>query len=303
MNIFTAPGILSMASGPVGTTITLTTQTSLNGGIAYGSGVFCISGSGWSATSPDGVTWIYSTSFTTSVAGVGFAYCNDRFIKCFTKAYCQTSTNGLTWTDTTLPLSQPWMTPVYLNGAYYIFGNNVTTYAYSTDGVTWVSKTLPTGVATALVAAAYGNGLYIVTGYVSATVSGSYYTSTDGVNWTLGTAFPSFGICNITFGNGVFVAVGASGSLLATSTDGFNWTTHATPGTYRNSSSDRNLWFGRGQFWYGSTSLAFYSSTDGIIWTTHSTNAFAAQWLAYGNNTIVQASTANAPPVVQVITV
>jgi len=56
-------------------------------------------------------------------------------------------------------------------------------------------------------------------------VTGSYIRtaySTDGINWTV-VRFNSFGLTDIAFGNGRFVAVGYDGGI-AYSSDGANWT-------------------------------------------------------------------------------
>jgi hypothetical protein len=64
--------------------------------------------------------------------------------------------------------------------------------------------------------------------YVAVGASGQLATSPDGINWTQRTS--SFGttiIFGVTYGNGLFVAVGDSGQL-ATSPDGINWTQRAS---------------------------------------------------------------------------
>jgi len=60
--------------------------------------------------------------------------------------------------------------------------------------------------------------------YVAVGDSGQLATSPDGINWTQRTSsFGTTAIYGVTYGNDLFVAVGASGQL-ATSPDGINWT-------------------------------------------------------------------------------
>jgi hypothetical protein len=60
--------------------------------------------------------------------------------------------------------------------------------------------------------------------YVAVGESGQLTTSTDGITWTARTSgFDSTNILGVTYGNGLFVAVGVGGKL-TTSTDGITWT-------------------------------------------------------------------------------
>lgn len=112
---------------------------------------------------------------------------------------------------------------------------------------------------------AFGNGLF-----VGMSSNNSY--STDGINWTNGSFL---GTEYVTFGNGLFVAVGyasVSGvptSFIYTSTNGINWTSR-TP--------SEAMWFqdiayGNGLFVavarFGTNRIM--TSPDGITWTSRST--------------------------------
>ena len=124
---------------------------------------------------------------------------------------------------------------------------------------------------------AFGNGLF-----VGMSSNNSY--STDGINWTNGSFL---GTEYVTFGNGLFVAVGyasVSGvptSFIYTSTNGINWTSR-TP--------SEAMWFqdiayGNGLFVavarFGTNRIM--TSPDGITWTSRSTPITATfSGVAYG---------------------
>jgi len=85
---------------------------------------------------------------------------------------------------------------------------------------------------------AYGNGRYVAVGQYSASDFGFIQTSEDGIHWTTrgdGPDLPPsgsgfiFDLYDVTFGNGLFVAVGYDfygGANLYSSTNGINWATH-----------------------------------------------------------------------------
>jgi hypothetical protein len=124
---------------------------------------------------------------------------------------------------------------------------------------------------TLLRAAAYGNGIYVVTGsydipYDSSTIpavaDSAALTSPDGATWTAQPASSDGPMGDIAFGNGIFVATGKYHVIATTLTsrDGVHW---------NSSIGDRELnsvVFGNGRFvMLGSTNN--YTSTDGVNWT------------------------------------
>jgi len=73
------------------------------------------------------------------------------------------------------------------------------------------------------VSAAYGNGAYVVVG------ANYIYRSTDGTNWNIANStLVSTNYTSVTFGQGVFVAVAADGSIV-TSTNGAGWAHQTSP--------------------------------------------------------------------------
>ena len=74
---------------------------------------------------------------------------------------------------------------------------------------------------------AYGNGLFVAVGDYRGGSSNTILTSPDGSVWTGdgGTYFATDGWDDITFGNGLFVAVSKDvGTKVMTSPDGITWT-------------------------------------------------------------------------------
>jgi hypothetical protein len=53
------------------------------------------------------------------------------------------STNGITWTATTMPSSEAWRSVTYGDGAFVAVAYYSDEAAYSTDGITWTASTLP----------------------------------------------------------------------------------------------------------------------------------------------------------------
>lgn len=138
----------------------------------------------------------------------------------------------------------------------------------------------PNGSTTAWGSLAYGAGLFVALG--AATNNGNYYTSPDGITWTLRTLAQPLLANGIIFANSQFVAVG-QGSNAATSPDGITWTsrTLATGAT----------WLGLA---YGGSSNLYVAvgtstcntSPDGVTWTLRAGPSSMTS-LAFGNSIFV----------------
>src|SRR5436190_3900085 len=97
-------------------------------------------------------------------------------------------------------------------------------------------------------AAAFGNGRYVAVGQYASSDAATVQTSEDGTNWTLRhNDFSIFDLFDVTYGNGLFVAVG----------------------------------------WDADTGRNIYSSTNGIDWTPHTTAMANVYAVAFGNGTFV----------------
>jgi 6-phosphogluconolactonase (cycloisomerase 2 family) len=110
----------------------------------------------------------------------------------------------------------------------------------------------------------------------------------DGTTWIAQNAAEANTWTNITYGEGLFVAISYSGTnRVMTSPDGITWTARTAP-----SSSWNSVTYGDGTFVAVGTS-AVMSSPDGITWTAR-TASQANDWngVAYGNGVFVAVSLA-----------
>ena len=122
--------------------------------------------------------------------------------------------------------------------------------------------------------------------YVAVGQSGKMTTSTDGTTWTTRTSgFGTNTINGVTFGDGLYVAVGNSGTM-TTSTDGTTWTTRTSGfGT----TAIRGVTYGDGVYVAGGDDGTLTTSTDGTTWTTR-TSGFGAtdiRGVAFGDGLYV----------------
>jgi len=143
----------------------------------------------------------------------------------------------------------------------------------STNGREWQSSLTTSDHQ--LVAVAYGNGLWIVSGD-----NGGIYTSGDAINWT-NRSLPttSQDLTQLVFGKGRFVAFAFSRDVIYHSTNGINWVSNAVP----LASTISKARFLNGRFVaVGSDGLVSFSD-NGTVWKNtiiSPTNHFEA--LTYG---------------------
>jgi|GEM_PF-3755659 len=147
---------------------------------------------------------------------------------------CFTSTDAVTWTQRTLPVSAAWAEVAH-NGTRYVAVNGTTSVAVSTDAVTWSSVSV-TNIANGI---AYGSSKFVIVGGVYCR------TSTDGLTWTLQTTPTPPSVTTYTWkyvawNGSVFLAVTDiawdSGSTCyqtygMKSSDGVTWANHTLPTT------------------------------------------------------------------------
>jgi hypothetical protein len=195
------------------------------------------------------------------------------------------STNGgSTWTAATLPAARRWVGVAYGAATFVaIAATSGTIAAYSTNaGATWTTANLPTTATWGAVT--YGGALFVAT----ATNNAAAAYSSDGITWTAATLPAS--ASGVTYGNGVFVAVGTgTGTAAMYSTNGSTWTAATLPVSQNWSS----VAYGNGVFVAVASSgsaVAAYS-TNGITWTAATLPA-GLGWIAvaYGNGVFVAIS-------------
>lgn len=128
----------------------------------------------------------------------------------------------------------------------------------------------------------YANDIFVAVG------NNTVLTSSDGINWTEGSIEAHSFINGVSFGNGLFVAVGINGGVWI-SPDGVKW----TPGSTGTDEELDGIAYGNGIFVAIGTSGVILTSPDGQNWTERvsGTNEDLAG-IAYGNDKFVIAGPA-----------
>jgi len=235
------------------------------------------------------------------------------------------SADGITWNQTTVPLSANWTAATYGNNKFVALQNKTNTAlisaVYSTDGINWNTTPVLSGNWTSVV---YGTDKFVAV--QNSTSATTLLYSTDGVTWLSSSTMPSAQWTSVTYGNGRFVAV-ANGTTGAYSTNGINWTTfsltnlnwtsvtygngrfvavaNGTTGAYSDNGSSwitftltnkswSNVTYGNGMYIAVATDNTVAYSLDGTIWI-YSTLPVSASWnsIVYGNRRFVAAAQNN----------
>lgn len=123
--------------------------------------------------------------------------------------------------------------------------------------------------------------------FVIAAVSGYFYHSTDGINWSVGTFPATQTPRQIIYANNLFVVVGDSGRIM-TSPDGLSWTIR-TSGT---GSQLNSISYIGGRFYAVGTFGVILRSVDAVTWEDVSTpTTMSWQQIAYNGSLFVVVGT------------
>lgn len=117
--------------------------------------------------------------------------------------------------------------------------------------------------------------------FVAVGCSGTIVTSPDGKAWTVRNSGTTEDLAGIVFGNNKFVAVGFN--LILTSLDGVTWTSKQTQGFGANPS----IAYGNGLFVVASYTGEIFTSSDGLNWTLIQTTPCYLKTPSYGNGKFV----------------
>ena len=114
--------------------------------------------------------------------------------------------------------------------------------------------------------------------FVAVSSSTSIMTSPDGINWT-SRKHANTSMTSVTYGNGLYVAVGHNSVM--TSNDGITWTTRTSPVNL----IWQSVTYGNGIF-VAVSSGRVMTSTNGIVWTSQTVTG-TWQCITYGNGLFV----------------
>ena len=201
------------------------------------------------------------------------------------------SSDGISWTQITLPIQAAWITGCYANNGVYVLiaanaavGGDVNNGTLSsTDGITWTTRT-PVTLGASWNATWSGNGRFVSVSNSNAAAM----TSTDGITWTNRTMTTNPSWSDVVYGvgssGGRFVAIAAGSDSYNYSTDGITWTAGFMPTFPWN-----GIVFGNNQFVAigGINSTFAATSPNGSTWTQRTMPQGQWKSLAFGNGTYV----------------
>jgi hypothetical protein len=232
---------------------------------AWGKGICVAVGDlGTIVTSTDGLTWSRRTSGTSaSLNSIIFA--NDRFVTVGESGTILTSDDGIVWIRHDVGTTEFLFDVNYGQGTFIAVGATRLVLT-SLDGLTWNVRNDGERDWYGIV---YGNGKFVAVGGITVCIYANckdhsvLSVSPDAQTWTAAGLDVGQYLSDVAFGNGIFVAVGAGGTIM-TSADGENWTPQVSGST----AFLYNVAFGEGTFVVvGSPGGIILSSTDGAQWT------------------------------------
>ena len=297
-------------------------------GLAFGNGVFVAILTGTDANiiiSTDGSSWTNQGNFG-YLSDIKFI--NGLFIAAGSEGNIWTSTDGTTWTQRASGVTGNLRKISNNNGKIIICGDEcilesengteweikyggtdfkeiiklahnediiVGVGAYSiitsSDGVEWTKRKSFDFQTENYEKVIYADNKFsAVGGYTTPYIA----TSPDGIEWTVQTSGINEGdLKSITYGNGLFVAVGSGDSsnpaLILTSPDGITWTRRTCGSVF----SFNDVIYADGKYVAVGDSMNIWTSTDGITWTYRMGETSQGVWagsfltVTYGNHRFV----------------
>jgi hypothetical protein len=213
----------SVVTSPTGAsgTWTLRTVTTVNyNDTLYANGRFvAVGANGGVLTSPDGATLTSLAPAVPTINGIlrRVAYGAGTFVAVGDSGAILTSPDSLVWTNRSFGTTN--YTALVYAGGKFVAAGAAGAYATSTDGQTWAAGTGTIGAANITGLASAG----LSPPYVAVDSAGGIYTSPDAVAWTARPSGTANALNNVRFVGGVFVAVGASSTILTAPADGVPW--------------------------------------------------------------------------------
>ena len=210
------PDFSSLTSGGGADWEISTTNLPLVTALATSGDVFVgVSGNNVQVTT-NGFSW--AGIYISSNALKGISYANDGFIAVGDHGSIFTSTDGMIWTDRSVPTTGGFRGVAYGSGVYVAVGDIGAT---SNDGMSWSLNSGNPPVQ--LQRVVYGNGVFVAAGDSGSPFysTPSLYSSVDGMNWRLRWSSGDLYAPTLAYGNGEFLAF--SGVTPLKSPDGTNW--------------------------------------------------------------------------------
>jgi len=197
------------------------------------------------------------------------------------------SADGFQWSQSLLLGGPPgggsedhFFAAAYGNGVFVGAGQQNMMLATSGDAVNWTNRgTLGTEHIYGLT---FANGRFVGVGY-GALRPIYILSSTDGLNWSSPASYPTSNtLLAVTYGNGLYVAVGERGTIVKSS-DLATWTV-CNSGTTK---TLRAITYTGTWFLAGGDSATMLRSADGSGWTPSPASSFDVRGLASGNGAVV----------------
>jgi hypothetical protein len=258
---------------------------------------FPISGKPIEVLESSGITWDVRES-AADLQWQSVCYGNGLFVAVSntgTGNRVMTSPDGITWTSRTSAADNNW-TGICYSEKLELFvavsggnaGNNVMT---SSDGVNWTLRSTPDAASNSTwTSVIYSEevSLFVAVASSSAGANQRVMTSPDGITWTLRSEAATVEWREVTYGNGLFVAVSTSGLIsekVMTSPDGINWTSRTASANLEwNSVAYSSLIGLFAAVARTGTGNRVMTSPDGITWTSR-TSAADNSWTSIINGT------------------
>lgn len=230
-----------------------------------------------------GFTWAEGTSITNTNTLKKVLFANELWVAVGNSGGIFTATEAdKTWTSRSISTSNNFYSVAYGNGLWVAVGNNGTTDIVYTspDAITWTARSFPSSILPNAIS--FANGIFVCAGVGIA-------TSSDGITWTAKTNPVTNPVMyGVTYGNGIWVAVGSSSATSGgcySSDNGDTWTSCSSMGINR---TYNDVLFDGAYFRACQADSLNYTnftySSDGSTWTnTQFLYALSPRSVAYGN--------------------
>ena len=175
--------------------------------------------------------------------------------------------NGVTWNASNTIEASNFASVVY-TGNRFVLGSYSNKSAYSSDGISWTVTTLPDANVKYAKLIAGTNNKIVALGYFAGNgvaTNKSAYSLNGGTTWTE-SIMPYADIWSDgIYGNETFIAVSNSSDKMAYSSDGITWTGSTLPADYLTKLGYNGGKFIALRVWF--SNVMAFTSTDGITWT------------------------------------